>query len=283
MRLALFATVLALSGCQLYFNGPEGDDGGGSGSQTWLPDSGPHPDTSGGERMIRCEDNKLYRTSWDQFDQAPHGAGTQIGSCPNGCKSASLLCEGSSCPSGQALCTAPPSTGKQSLLQGSYCTGTATIESPQSTTCGYSVPGSTCTCAGGTYSCTPRTDIATVQTTMVGKWRGTVRPPSFSQPYEVSLWIYPDGSYWGECSGGAGGGAACSTFYYGGDAPHPWRKISVLSTSATAGAWADIGQFQDFNTGAISALIATSTKLTFTYNASWHNCGQPFYFDLTRE
>lgn len=233
--------------------------------------------------MIRCENTKLYRTEWDQFHQAPHGAGTQIGSCPNGCMSAAVLCNQASCPSGQELCAAEPSTGKQSQLDGSYCTGSATIESPQSTTCGFTVPGSTCTCANGEYSCTPRSDIAGVQATMVGKWRGTVRPPSFSQPYQVSLWIYPDGSYWGECTGGAGASASCLAFYYGGDGPHPWRKISVLSTSATEGAWADINQFESFNTGAISALVATSTKLTFTYNASWHNCGQPFYFDLTRE
>ena len=275
MRHASLALVLALSGCTLYFNGPDGDDA------PPLPDSGPHPwPDGGGNRMERCEDGKLYIIDFDEYGEQPgHGQGTPVGSCGSGCKTAAVMCEGVSCPTGQgALCNAPPSTGKACPLEGTACSGAATIECPQSTTCGYSVPGSMCTCSGGVYDCAPRSDIAAVQAALVGKWRGIVRPPSFSQPYQVSLWIYADGTYWGECAG-----ASCTAFYYGGDGPHPWRKISVLSTSPTMGAWADIGVFTSNNIGAISALVATPTKLTFTYNASWHNCGQPFYFDLTRE
>jgi hypothetical protein len=281
MRTALVAmlSVLSLTGCQLYFNGPDGDDA--PPPPYPLPDSGPHPiPDASGARMERCEDGKLYLVDFDDFGNQPgHGQGTYVGSCSNGCKTAAVLCEGQSCPTGQgALCTAPPSTGKACQLAGTQCSGTGTIECPQSTTCGFSVPGSTCTCVNGTYTCSTRSDIAGVQAALVGKWRGTVDPPDFAQPYRVSLWIYSDGTYWGESES-----SSYTTFYYGNDGPHPWRKIQVLSTSPTAGAWADIGVFTSFNIGALSSLVVTSTKLTFTYNASWHNCGQPFYFDLTRE
>ncbi|MBA3456049.1 MAG: hypothetical protein H0T42_23325 [Deltaproteobacteria bacterium] len=275
MRYALLATVLALSGCSLYFHGPDGDD-----APTVKPDSGPHPIPDAGEnRMERCEGGKLYLVDFDDWGNQPgHGQGTQVGACGNGCKTAAVLCDGLSCPTGQALCSAPPSTGKACQLAGTQCSGSGTIDCPQSTTCGYSVPGSSCTCVNGTYTCTTESSVATVQASLVGKWRGTVTPPSFAQPYQVSLWIYPDGTYWGESVS-----SSDPTFYYGNDGPHPWRKISVLSTSSTMGSWADVGVFTSFNIGALSAMVVTPTKLTFTYNASWHNCGQPFYFNLTRE
>jgi len=276
MRHALLATLVALSGCTLYFDGPSGDD-----SPPVLPDAATHPlpDAFTGDRLERCEDGKLYIVNFDDFGNQPgHGAGIPVGSCGSGCKTAAVLCSGQSCPTGQgALCSAPPSTGKACQLAGTQCSGAATIECPQSTTCGFSVPGSTCTCVNGSYTCSTHSDIAGTQAALVGKWRGTVTPPSFTQPYQVSLWIYSDGTYWGESSG------SDPTFYYGNDGPHPWRKIQVLSNSATEGAWADIGVFTSFNIGALSSLVVTSTKLTFTYNASWHNCGQPFYFNLTRE
>lgn len=277
MRYALLATVFALSGCTLYFDGPGGDDS----PPPIYPDSGPHPLPDAAHyNMERCENGKLYLIDFNDFgDQPGRGQGTQVGTCANGCKSAAMLCDGPSCPTGQgALCTAPPSTGKQCQLAGTQCSGTGTIDCPQSTTCGFSVPSSTCTCVNGLYTCSTDSSIAGVQAQLVGKWRGTVTPPSFAQPYEVSLWIYPDGTYWGESIN-----SSIPTFYYGNDGPHPWRKIQVLSTSPTAGSWADVGVFTSFNIGALSALIVTSTKLTFTFNASWHNCGQPFYFNLTRE
>src|SRR5687767_1530709 len=113
MRTALVAivSVLSLTGCQLYFNGPDGDDA----PPPWIPDGGPHPpDVFSGARMERCEDGKRYLIDFDDFGNQPgHGEGTYVGSCSNGCKTAAVLCEGSSCPASQgALCNAPPSTGK---------------------------------------------------------------------------------------------------------------------------------------------------------------------------
>lgn len=279
----LVTSLFLLAGCQLYFDGGPGNgSGSGSGGSGWVPDSGPHnwPDAST-DAMARCEDGTLYKVGPPNFssDQPGHGAGTVFGQCPGECRSAVVACTSSSCSNAAAtLCQAPASEGRACALDGTACSGTATIECPQSTTCGYSVPGSACTCSNGTYDCTPHSDVAGVHAALVGKWRGTVNPPDFSAPYEVSLWIYPDGTYWGECNE-----PSCSAFYYGGDGPHPWRKIEVLSASPTEGAWANIGVFTDFNVGALSALTVNSTNLAFTYNASWHNCGQPFFFNLTRE
>ena len=124
--------------------------------------------------------------------------------------------------------------------------------------------------------------MPTVQADLVGKWSGLVTPPSFSQPYAVSLWIYPDGTYWAECTNGV---SYCTPFYYGGNGPHPDRKLTILSTSPTAGAWANIGIYfggSPPNTGAVSALVVDAHQLRFTFFASWFGCGQPFYFDLSR-
>ena len=109
MRYALLATVLALSGCTLYFDGPGGDD-----EPPTLPDSAPHPiPDAPAVGMARCESGKLYLVDYDDFGNQPgHGQGTQVGSCGNGCRTAAVLCDGQSCPTAQgALCTAPPSTG----------------------------------------------------------------------------------------------------------------------------------------------------------------------------
>jgi hypothetical protein len=107
-----------------------------------------------------------------------------------------------------------------------------------------------------------------------------VTPPGFAAPYPITLWIYPDGTYWPDCANDH-----CSAFYYGGDGPAPDRKITILSTSPTAGAWANI--VIDFglltpDTGALSSLVVDATTLRFTFFASWSGCDQPFDVNLTR-
>jgi len=91
----------------------------------------------------------------------------------------------------------------------------------------------------------------------------TSTTPGFAPPYPITLWIYPDGTYWPECDL-----EHCSAFYYGGDEPAPDRKITILSTSDTVGSWADISI--DFglitpNTGTLSALVVDATTLRFTF------------------
>ena len=272
---------MVLAGCTLYFDSPSGGDDG-----PWDQDAGPLPDSSDPPwtgQVARCEDGQLYSvpTSVDAPEQPGHGAGVTIGRCSGACRSAATICDDDTCSNAQDLCVAEP------YVQGCYFDGTAcsanqTAECPNATTCGYSVPGQTCVCSGGTYDCTARTPATTTQQKLVGKWRGTVTPPDFAEPYPVSLWIYPDGTYWAECDQFS----YCTAFYYGGDGPHPERKIQILSTSATEGSWADIAIYfggVGSNVGAISALTVNTTKLHFTYFASWFGCGQPFTFDLTRE
>jgi len=275
-----FAFTLT-SACSLYFESSPDETPPDAGPGA---DSGPHPDTEPplGQTMARCEDGKLYKVAFDPFavEFPGHGQGTQFAQCAGACRSAAAVCSSEQCLDAPAeLCDAEPARGKSCSFEGSSCSGTSTLECPQATTCGYSVPGSTCTCVAGAYDCTPRTPIAQVHSQLVGKWRGTVSPPEFTSAYEVSLWIYPDGTYWAECDDDP----FCVAFYYGGDGPHPDRRLSVLSTSPTEGAWADINVFNGDPVGALTSLVVDATRLHFTYFASWHNCGQPFVFDLMRE
>jgi len=277
----LVATVVLTSatGCELYFGHPAEDDYQPvPDSHVWIP-----PDQVGDVAVARCEDGNIYDVYVPTYapNQPGHGAGTLAGHCAEGCRSAAVVCSGGNCSNAaETLCNAPASQGKTCDLQGTACSGSGTLACPESTTCGYSVQGSLCTCTNNSYQCAPLTAAADVQAAIVGKWSGTVNPPSFSQPYQVSLWIYADGTYWAESSA-----AHEPVFYYGGDGPYPDRKITVLSTSAAEGSWADIGIYfgsSPPNTGAISALAVDATHLRFTFFASWFGCGQPFYFDLTR-
>jgi len=281
--------ILLASGCSLYFEPtPQSSD------DTPPPDPYPvppdafvpppdayQPPTSGGT-MARCEDGQLYVTTSATFpDQPGHGAGRLIGHCPGACRSAAVACSTADCGEAvQTLCSAPVSVGATCPLEGTSCQGSESIGCPESTACSDAVPGSTCGCANGRYHCTQVTPAASIQAAIVGKWRGVVTPPGFAAPYSITLWIYPDGTYWPDCAN-----EHCSAFYYGGDGPAPDRKITILSASQTVGSWADI--VIDFgvtipNMGTLSALVVDATTLRFTFSASWFSCGQPFDFNLTR-
>lgn len=267
-----------LTGCELYF----GPDGGGGGDDIVEPQPipDPQPEPTGQQAMVRCEDGALRRVRVGDYqpEQPAHGTGALLGKCSGECRSAAYLCPNNDCTyAAKALCEAERSQGAICTLEGASCSGTGVTECPASTTCGLTLPGSSCACTGGKYKCTPHSPIGTIQQTLVGKWQGVVDPPEFAAPYQVSLWIYPDGTYWAE--------SPATAFYYGGDGPHPDRKIELLSATSTEGAWGNIGIFfgsSPPNTGAISALVVNGTSLRFTYNASWHNCSQPFFFDLSR-
>ncbi|MEJ7598538.1 MAG: hypothetical protein WKG01_11570 [Kofleriaceae bacterium] len=276
MRILL--VLVCLTGCSLYFDSPS-DDGP-------PPDAGPAPDIGDppwGDRMARCEDGALraVSTGASESEQPGHGSGERIGRCEGACRSAAIVCSDRSCSNASDLCTARAYAGS-CPLEGSTCSGTETVDYPSATTCGYAVAGQTCTCGSdGRLYCVSRTPAPSTQQKLVGKWRGIVTPPDFAAPYPVSLWIYPDGTYWAESET-----AYTPAFYYGGDGPHPMRRLELLSTSATEGSWADIAIYfggPGTNTGAISALTVTQSRLYFTFYASWFGCGQPFAFDLTRE
>jgi hypothetical protein len=285
-----YALMLLLSsGCSLYYGSspPFGDDAPPPDAFTVPPDGfivPPDADQppASGAAMARCEDGQLYVTTSAVFpDQPGHGAGRLIGSCPGACRSAAVACTTADCKDAtQALCGAPVSVGATCPLQGTSCQGAESIGCPESTACSNAVPGSTCTCANGRYQCRQATPASATQAAIVGKWRGVVTPPGFAAPYPITLWIYPDGTYWPDCQN-----AHCSAFYYGGDGPAPDRKITILSTSDTVGSWADIAIDFGLTTpdkGSLSALVVDATTLRFTFSASWLGCGQPFDVNLTR-
>jgi hypothetical protein len=271
-----WTVLICLAGCSLYFHQDSPPGGDDVDAPTVIrPPAGP-------VAIVRCEDSHLLQIGAQDYEptQPGHSVGIPVGTCAGACRSAAYVCPGGNCAGAEtALCAAAPSSGAPCDLQGASCTG-APVECPATSTCGDSLPGSSCACSGGVYACTPHGSTATIQQQIVGKWQGTVHPPSFSSDYQVSLWIYPDGTYWAQCND-----ALCTAFYYGGDGPYPDRTISILSTSPTEGAWANIGIYfgsSPPNIGAIQALTVSNTTLRFTFNASWFGCGQPFFFDLTR-
>src|SRR5215510_12402155 len=218
-----FALVLLLaSGCSLYFRpSPQSDDGPPPDARPVPPDGyrppppdayqpppdayQPPPDAyqpppSGG-LMARCEDGQLLVTSAETFpEEGGHGTGRPIGRCAGSCRSAAVFCTTADCSdAGPTLCGAPASVGATCPLEGSSCRGTESIDCPETTACSVAVVGSHCTCANGTYHCTQQTLAPATQASIVGKWRGTVTTPGFTAPYPITLWIYPDGTYWPDC------------------------------------------------------------------------------------
>jgi hypothetical protein len=280
--------LLLLTGCPLYLGPSSSGDDVPPNVPLPPPDAAPWPDSAidGGApaaAVARCEDGQIRAiTDPGALDPPGHGAGRLIGRCEASCRSAAVACAKPDCRDAvETLCTAPVSAGATCSLHRDSCQGSGVIACPESTACSAPVAGSTCTCTNGAYRCVQDTPAARTQTDIVGKWRGVVTPPSFAAPYPITLWIYPDGTYWPECED-----TYCSAFYYGVDGPSPDRKITILSTSASVGAWADITI--DFGPGplelgALSALSVDATTLRFTYSASWLSCGQPFSFELTRD
>ena len=273
--------LICLTGCSLYPDEASPPPGPTGGEVTTPP---PPPSGRGPVTIVRCEDGDLREVHVGDYqaDQPGHGVGDLTGNCAGECRSAAYLCPHGNCDGAEmALCEAPPSSGTACSLEGTACSDPTPVDCPL-TACHYAPPGTTCTCSGGVYACAPRERAAMIQQQLVGKWRGTVHPPAFASDYDVSLWIYPDGTYWPECDA-----PSCVAFYYGGDGPHPDRWISILAASSTKGAWATIGiYFGDVTgppiVGAIDSLTVSDTTLRFAFNPSWMSCDLPFFFDLTR-
>jgi hypothetical protein len=288
---ALVPALALLAGCSLYYEDdppPAPDDGWIDDGDTTSDDGPGDGDGDGmgmgdddaqpaGNEMIVCEDGVVRLTSWNYQESLPHGVATEVATCGTGeCQAASALCDGDCNAAVIAVCNAAPAGVPTSELQGASCTADA--QSPLVTGCGMSVPGSNCDCVDGVFACTEATPVAATQAALVGKWRGLVTTP-WGDPYEGSLWIYPDGSYWAETEGAV----YPPIFYYGYNGPHPDLRIQLLSVDAATGSYGHVAQWPDHAGGQISGLVVTASTLAFTFNASWHNCAQPITFDLTRE
>jgi hypothetical protein len=278
-------TSLGATGCTLYFGGESSydDEYYPPDAYPYYPDAGPYPQAA--LSFARCEDSLFRQLNLDElptYTMPGHGAGTPAGTCSDGCRSAIAQCASSTncLQAYQAVCNAPVATGPKAPQQGQSCTGSSTLTYTTTNQCGQVYPGGTCTCdSSGKYACTSSVDTAAVHAKLVGKWHGTVTPPSFATPYQVSLWIYPDGTYWAECAS-----SNCyAPLYYGGNGPHPWRKINVLSVGDQIGATANIGMFYSSNLGAMTSIFVTDTTLRFNLYAAWFGCSQAFDFNLTRD
>jgi hypothetical protein len=285
---SLALILLLASGCSLYFD-HSADHGVPPDALVIFdgPSEPPPGSTDPGQdfvNMARCEDGQLFalETQRSAFRQPGHGAGCVFARCGGACQSDAVFCTRPDCSDAvDALCKAPASAGTTCPLAGTACSTGDTIDCPTSTACSMPLAGSACHCADGHYQCAQSTSAAEVQASLVGKWSGTMTTPGFAAPYPISLWIYPDGTYWAECTADE-----CLAFYYGGDGPLPTRKISILSASADQGAWADIAidfGYSPALRGELSGLTVDSSTLRFTYSAAWLTCGQPFEAILTRE
>lgn len=291
------AVVLVLvSGCSLYFSGPSSDRGDDLPPDARIPpdayhvpDAGVPPDAGGsfGFTQARCEDGVLSAVSFDPaayfLDTPDHGSGRVFGHCATAaCRSAAVACANPSCADAAAtLCSAPISVGATCPLDGTSCQGTGSLDCPVTAGCTTELPGSTCACVNGRYQCTQLTPAAAVQASLVGKWHGTMTTPGYVPPYPISLWIYPDGTYWPECTL-----PHCSVLYYGGDGPGPARKITVVSTADGIGASARIGVgfgLDETIDGMLNGLTVDATTLRFTFWDSWLSCTRAFEAILTRD
>jgi hypothetical protein len=238
------------------------------------------------EIIARCEDGQIYSIAVTSTNttQPPHGSGPMIGHCQGGCRSAAAFCPSGDCASAiETLCEAPVSQGATCSLDGAPCQGAESIDCPETSACSEPVPNATCACTNGSYSCTPVTTAATTQAGIVGKWHGVVTPPTgFPAPWPITLWIYPDGTYWAECAGGG----CIAALWFEPDGPSPRRRITLLSTMPLLGAWASITVDTGFsppNVGELSALVVNDTTLRFTFTAGYWDCGQPIDVNLARD
>src|SRR5215510_3250983 len=228
--------LLVASGCSYYFGPPRdrGDDGPPPDAATRPdayrppdagvpPDAYPVPDADYPPDAMwivatqaRCEDGVLRAVDLPVRIWLPelpgHGEGRVFGHCATAtCRSAAVMCADSTCAEAtDALCSAPISIGRTCELDGAACQGTGSIDCPVVPGCSAPQPGSTCSCANGHYQCAQVTDAAEVQAALVGKWHGTFMPPFASPPYPISMWIYPDGTYWDECAQ-----SDCTAIYFG--------------------------------------------------------------------
>jgi hypothetical protein len=140
-----------------------------------------------------------------------------------------------------------------------------------------------CTCdATSHWACTPACadglcSAAAVQHAIAGVWSGTVDPPSFADPYAVTLTITEDGRW----SGTAPTMHDNSPFYYGDGGGRGANRIFVQAQTAVGG-FATIRVFGGDIDGAMEAIHVDAHTLRFTFVDSWLSCTRRFSFDLHR-
>ena len=288
-------------GCNLYFGSPTSQPPPGDRADAQPPPAAdaippwPWPDapTAPDARpssytFATCRGGVVYRSAPQPSDVLPPElgkGGTAVVKCSSRCRAADEFydCLGDeSCASASTwLCEPDP----YCPVDGA-CSGTATRTCTQAGACDeHNVATEQCACTSSAVVCTnPCTDgLCTpiqVLEKLRGHWRGTVTPPSFSEPYQVDLIIGADGHLNPHRSDGGFGPA----FYYGEDGPDRNRYFNVLGMTPT-GAVGMVGVMFDPSEilpGLVDGLHVDAAHLEFTFWDSWLDCSRPFKFELSR-
>jgi hypothetical protein len=290
MRFAPLVAVFCLSGCVLYFG--EGDDDA-PGPVDPPPDAGPvGEDPMYCFAAMGCIDGVVVTTPeyyGEIYDCPDWDNGVPVKTCEHGCSPNAFFeyCEDGPCDPARAdrFCYEPPEPVRCTQEGEACATEGATDGCAAYPLCGGVVPIGACTCTGGAWVCEESCNAGlcgpdAVAAAMIGTWRGTVDPPEFSDPYEVTIEFRADGSYRATC------GAGCdSVFYYGYDDDGPEHKYRVVGQT-TVGALAVItikfweGDFQE---GELSGLEIVGDRMTFMFDTAWlDDCSRTFAFDLQK-
>ena len=274
--------LLVLVGCWIDVEDPDID-----GPDAAVHDAGPVDCGS----YVWCDDGTLYRTPplEDQpYCPPPRSEGVAYAQCGSECLTeVARVCSEDVCTPGytEVLCWRAPDP-ITCTLDASPCNPDGAIEScDASLVCGVVAQVGACACTGGAWDCQPACadglcSADEVLAAMVGTWQGNVDPPYFTDPYQMSLEILPDGHYVPDCSE-----RGCSGFYYGLDGPHPKRRLWVeAQTELGAHLGIDIVFYDDTgpSRGLITNLRVDADSMSFEYRAAWIECDQPFVFTLQR-
>jgi hypothetical protein len=136
-----------------------------------------------------------------------------------------------------------------------------------------------CSCPSGTWTCEAACSdglcsAEAVQAAITGTWSGTVSPPSFAQPYHVTLTVGADRK-WSAVS------SPYPIFYYGDNGGAVGEKL-FIQAQTSLGAYGTVRIFGGDVDGMIEDLHVSAHHLTFTFVDSWLSCTRQFYFDLAR-
>lgn len=277
--------LLALASCSIYFESD--DDGSGAvpidaridapvDAPVDAPIDGGTPGSCG--RYAFCGgDGERYLTPPLQASYCPPGdlfeRGEPAGRCAGSCAidSQAYACTSSDCAAELTrVCGPPPSCPET----GQICT--EDVRCVESARCGRSAVRATCRCDdAGRYSCTDHT--TELRAAMLGAWRGTVYPPSFTSPYDVEINFLANGTYWANASPG-------NTFYYGSDGGglgHRWEVLGDTDGGPLVRLDVFFGVYS-VRTSVLTDVEQRGDTLRFTFWDAWLDCSRPFTFDLRR-
>lgn len=301
MRGAPLVMAWLLAGCSLYFGPNPQADGGppvypdahsrlDGGIIVIPPDAMPPADAMRRDfTFAACVDGAVYRSAPQDTDIAPPDVaahGSVIARCAGRCRGADDVyeCLGDrSCAGATAWLCEPDATCPTS----STCTGDATTTCEAPAACAIEVETESCTCANGSQQCTSSCgdglcSPVQVLRVLAGRWRGTVTPPSFAEPYQVELVIGADGHLDPHALTET---SYRTAFYYGQDGGDPDCWFQIIGETPTGGVGFVGVEFSpsEILPGLVTAVRVDASHLRFHFWDSWlGGCVRRFDFDLAR-